>query len=98
MTEVVTAPAPSAPTEEDRSVALRVFGIVQLLLGALCVFLVMTAAAGSELAARRGFSVPQQAFASALLVYGGAALYFVATGVGSIRQRVRSVQQRKALA
>lgn len=86
MTEVVTAPGTAAP-EADRSAGLIIFGIIQLILGALCVFLVLAATAGSELAARRGLSVPQQAFASMLLVYGGAALYFIATGIGSLRRK-----------
>jgi hypothetical protein len=86
MTEVVTAPGLAQP-DVDRSTGLIIFGIIQLILGATCIALVLGATAGWELAARRGLVLPQQAFASVLLVYGGAALYFISAGIGSLRRK-----------
>jgi|SRR5688500_5147188 len=83
--DALSSPAP--PVAADRRTALIVFGSLQILLGLLAVALVLFVAAGYELAQQSGNAPPESALASAVIVYGLAAAYFVATGVGSIRCR-----------
>lgn len=71
----------------DRRAGLIAFGVVQIAVGLACVGLVLLVAAGQELAARAGMGDSGSVLASALVVYGLAAVYFIAVGVGSIRAR-----------
>lgn len=71
----------------DRRAGLVAFGIVQIAVGLACIGLVLLVAAGQELAARAGMGNSGTVLASALVVYGLAAVYFVSVGVGSIRAR-----------
>lgn len=73
---------------KDRSTGLVVFGVLQIVIGAACAALLLGAAAGAELAARRGqLPVSAPALASSVFVWGVAAAYFVTAGIGSIRAR-----------
>ncbi len=74
-----------APTYRDRRGGLIVFGVLQILLGLICGLLVLVLVAGAELAQRT--SPGRATVASAIVVCGTAAVYFVAVGVGSIRAR-----------
>lgn len=71
----------------DRRRGLLIAGIVQILIGLLAAGFVLVVAAGHEMATRRGGVASGSALASAIVVYGMAAVYFVATGIGSIRCR-----------
>ncbi len=71
----------------DRSRGLVVAGVFQLLLAALSIALALFVAAGFELAQQRNPATAGGTLASALVVYGLAAVYFISTGVGSIRAR-----------
>ena len=64
---------------------LIVLGIIQIFLGLACGLAVFAVIAGAEIAQR---TTPMRSgIASLIVVYGIAALYFVAVGVGSIRAR-----------
>lgn len=70
---------------EARRGGLIGFGVLQILIGLICGLLVLAVIAGAELAQR---TTPMRSgVASAIVVYGIAALYFVTVGVGSIRGR-----------
>jgi len=70
---------------EAPRVGLIAFGLVQILIGLTCGLLVLAVIAGAELAQR---TAPMRSgVASAIVVYGIAAVYFVTVGVGSIRAR-----------
>jgi hypothetical protein len=71
---------------EHRHAGLIGFGVLQILVGLVCVALVLGIAAAIELTTRRGGAVPPNA-ASALVLYGAAAFYFITVGTGSIRAR-----------
>ena len=59
---------------------LIVFGLLQILIGLMCGLLVFAVIAGAELAQR---TAPMRSgVASAIVVYGIAAVYFVAVGIG----------------
>ena len=73
----------------DRRAGLIIFGILQIILGLLCAAAVLVVAAGEEIA-RRAFPTAADspsALASALIVYGSGAAYFMTVGIGSIRCR-----------
>src|SRR5688572_8421786 len=72
---------------KDRRGGLLAFGILQIILGLLAAGFVLVVAAGHEMAAQRGGTASGSALASAIVVYGMAAVYFVVTGIGSIRAR-----------
>jgi hypothetical protein len=79
-------PAMPPLTYKDRSAGLTVFGVLHILIGALCVLMLLATAAASELAARRGGqAIPM--LAQTLLVYAFFVFYFVVIGIGSIRAR-----------
>src|SRR5688500_12488888 len=78
---------PALPVAAERRTGLIVFGGFQILLGLLAAGLVLAVAAGHEFAQQSGSAPSESALASAVIVYGLAAAYFVATGVGSIRCR-----------
>jgi hypothetical protein len=79
--------SPAAPVSADRRTALIVFGSLQILLGLLAGALVLVVAAGHEFAQQSGSAPSEPALASAVIVYGLAAAFFITTGVGSIRCR-----------
>lgn len=70
----------------DRRTGLLIFGILHILLGALCVILMLGVAAASEIQTRRG-GPPVPMLAQTLLVYAVFTFYFVTIGIGSIRAR-----------
>ena len=71
-----------------RHAGLIAFGVLHILLGLFCILMLLRIAAMSELIARRaGLTAPQVSVAQGLLFYGAAAFYFIATGIGSIRER-----------
>ena len=85
MDEVIaTAPVGVAP---DRRAGLVVFGIAQILIGIICAGLALGVAASAEIATRRGIPGAGSAVAAGMVVWGLAAVYFVVTGIGSIRAR-----------
>ena len=69
-----------------RSGGLIAFGVLQILIGLICAMLVLYIASSSELAVRQG-PAGSAAVASGLTVYGIATVYFIAAGVGSMKQR-----------
>ena len=71
----------------SRPAGLVVFGILQLVLGVLAVLLVLGISATHEIAQQRGLPPEGAALASAVVVYGIAAIYLISAGVGSIRGR-----------
>lgn len=80
-------PSSTEPVPADRRTGLVAFGILQILLGLCAAALVMVVAAGHESAQQSGSAPSEAALASAVIVYGLAAAYFITTGVGSIRCR-----------
>jgi hypothetical protein len=74
------------PEYRDRHAGLAGFGVLQILVGLICVLLVLGIAAAIELTTRRGGAVPSNV-APALVLYGAAAFYFITVGTGSIRAR-----------
>ena len=83
--DALSSPAP--PVVSDRRTGLVLFGSLQVLLGLLAAVFMLVVAAGHEFAQQSGSAPSESALASAVIVYGLAAAYFVATGVGSIRCR-----------
>ena len=75
------------PQPQDRRTGLLIFGVLQIILGVISIAVVLVVLAGHELAARNGTPAPGAALASAVVVYGVAAAYFLLTGIGSIRGR-----------
>ncbi|HEX6177239.1 MAG TPA: hypothetical protein VF057_02680 [Thermoanaerobaculia bacterium] len=71
----------------SRPAGLVVFGILQLILGIGAVLLVLGISATYEIAQQRGLPPAGAALASAVVVYGLAAIYLISVGVGSIRGR-----------
>ena len=72
----------------DRSTGLTVFGVLEILFGALCLLLVPLAAIGMVASARRaGTPVSPQMLAPALGFYGGAGTVCIWLGIGSILAR-----------
>ena len=82
--EALTQPPPRQP---QRHTGLLVFGVLHILLGIFSVGMVLMMAATHELQERRGDVTSGAALASAIVVYGVAAAYFIAAGVGTIRGR-----------
>lgn len=80
-------PSPNEPASADRRTGLIVFGIIQILLGLCAAGFVLVVAAGHEFAQQSGAAPSESALASAVVVYGLAAAYLIAVGVGSIRCR-----------
>lgn len=70
----------------DRKAGLIIFGIVQVLIGIACGVLLLGAAAGSELARHQGAEAGAT-LASSLVAYGIFTVYFISTGIGSMRRR-----------
>jgi hypothetical protein len=80
--------SPSAPPlAPDRRTGLIIFGIVQIILGLFAAGFVLIVAAGHELARQSGAKPSEAALASAVVVYGLGAAFFLTTGIGSIRCR-----------
>ena len=74
-------------SQKDRSSALVAFGVVQLAIAAGCATLLFTSAMRYERAASAGVTVSSSALASSVFVWGAAATYFAAAGIGSMRAR-----------
>lgn len=80
-------PPSTGPAPAGLRTGLIVFGILQILLGLCAAVFVLFVAAGHEFAQQSGAVPSEAALASAVVVYGLAAAYFIAVGVGSIRCR-----------
>jgi len=78
----------AAPLSKDRSAGLVIFGILTILLGALCAMLIPLMLA-SQAMAEKSTGVPgnYQAIIPAVAVYGVLAVALVWLGIGSIRKR-----------
>jgi hypothetical protein len=86
MTTDVLPPAAAPVTYKDRGAGLVLFGVLHVLIGALCALMLLATAAASERSAQRGApAVPM--LAQTLLVYAFFTFYFVVIGIGSIRAR-----------
>lgn len=85
MDEVMVTPG--VAHARDRRVGLMVFGVAQILIGVICAGLALGAVASAEIATRRGIPGAGAAVASGMVLWGLAAVYFVAAGIGSIRAR-----------
>ncbi|HVS30974.1 MAG TPA: hypothetical protein VMS98_05920 [Thermoanaerobaculia bacterium] len=73
---------------KDRSAGLVVFGLLQVLLGFVCIGFTLLVAAATEFATNAPATAPSGAdLAGAMVVYALAAVYFLSAGVGSIRGR-----------
>lgn len=70
-----------------RPAGLMAFGILQVILGILVIALVLGISATHEIAQQRGAPASGAALASAVVVYGVAAIHLVSAGIGSIRAR-----------
>ncbi|HUP46133.1 MAG TPA: hypothetical protein VM779_11540 [Thermoanaerobaculia bacterium] len=70
-----------------RRTGLIIFGVLQIILGLLSAAVVLIVAASEELAKRAEQAPSGAALASALVVYGIGAAYFITVGIGSLRGR-----------
>lgn len=78
---------PTQPLVADRRKALVAFGVLQIILGVVAAAFGLVVTASHEIAAQRGLPTSGAALASAVVVYGIAAIYLLAVGIGSIRTR-----------
>src|SRR6185369_5783408 len=79
---------PPLPDFKDRRTGLLVFGILEILLGGLCLLLIGFMALGQAMLSRTSpGAVNSQALVPAMVIYLGLAAIFVCLGVGSIRCR-----------
>lgn len=85
MTEIATVEVP--PVFKDRKVGLIVFGIFQILLGALCAFLVPLMILGWLLDKNASSGTSLTTLAPGILLYTFLAAWFVTMGIGSILAR-----------
>ncbi len=83
-----TAPVKPAPVYKDRRMALKVFGIAEILLGALVGLMVPFMILGMALAARtEPEAVNVRIIAPSVALYAGAAVALIWLGIGSIKAR-----------
>src|SRR4051812_38801345 len=81
------AQASTAPYE-DRKTGLTIFGILTLLMGAVCALFIPLMLASLTMSANvRGPAQDTRMILPALLMYGGLAVMFVWLGIGSIKAR-----------
>ena len=85
MTEIATAADGAA--FKDRKVGLIVFGIFQILLGALCALLVPLMILASLVDKNASSGMNFTAMASGMLFYAFLAAWFITMGIGSLRAR-----------
>lgn len=82
------ASPPPQPTYVDRSTGLVVFGIVQILFGALAALMIPLSLFGIAMSQRTSrIAVPPGSFVLAVLTYLAAAMLFITLGIGSIQAR-----------
>jgi hypothetical protein len=81
-------PPPPQLTYQDRSTGLIVFGIIQIILGALCLLMVPFALLGLALSQKMtGAAMPIGAFFMSIATYGALAALLITLGIGSIYAR-----------
>jgi hypothetical protein len=81
------APAPT-PTFRDRSTGLQVFGVIQIILGALTSLFIPFMLLGAVMAQRTtGQRMPMTTYLLVCLTYGTIAVILIVLGIGSIRAR-----------
>jgi hypothetical protein len=94
--EIPGAPSPessqlstaAAPTYTDRGPLLIVFGVVQIILGALCLLFIPFMLLGPVIAARTGTPhAPLATLALSVSMYFALAVMFICLGIGSIQAR-----------
>ena len=85
MDEVMTAP--NVTHVRDRRAGLVVLGVAQILIGLICAGLALGVAASAEIATRRGIPGAGATAASGMVLWGLACVYFIVTGIGSMRAR-----------
>jgi hypothetical protein len=79
--------APSSVPYTDRKTGLVVFGIMTLLLGAVCALFVPLMVMGMSMAPKNSPSQDMRAILPAIAIYGILAVAFVWLGIGSIKAR-----------
>ena len=85
---IMDSPPPPLPGFKDRRTGLLVFGIIEIILGVLCVLLVGLMLLGQAMISRNtGSPISLRMLAPALLIYLGLAVMFVWVGIGSIQCR-----------
>jgi hypothetical protein len=80
------SPAPSV-SHQDRSTGLLVFGILTILMGALCALFVVLMLSSQALVARDPSLANPRSLIPGVVLYGALAVAFVWLGIGSIRAR-----------
>jgi len=81
-------PAPTSGAYPDRSTGLQVFGVIQIILGALVALLIPMALLGALMSRKMtGTVMPMGTYLMTCLTYGLLAIVLITLGIGSIRAR-----------
>ena len=81
-------PASVSPSYRDRSTGLQVFGVIQIVLGALVALFIPLVLLGAVMSRKMtGSAMPMGTYLMTCLTYGALAIVLVTLGIGSIRAR-----------
>ncbi|MDB6126163.1 MAG: hypothetical protein JWM35_59, partial [Verrucomicrobia bacterium] len=78
---------PLQPAYKNRRPGLIVFGVLEILLGAMCALFIPLVIFGQAMAARQQGAAKAPSLLPIVLVYGFIAIVFVTLGIGSARCR-----------
>jgi len=81
-------PSVTPPSYPDRSTGLQIFGVIQIILGALVALFIPMVLLGAVMSRQTlGTAMPMGTYLMACLTYGALAIVLVTLGIGSIRAR-----------